>query len=836
MELYIDGRQLHIVKSDISLNWTNIRFDDIVADEWSTELELANDAWNIDLLDCYGLLDRGPLYNHKVECAVMVDPVARDGYIQILSIEESIIKARVFIIMFPFAVLDRKVSDYYPHDDVVYRWDRFSPILTNIAGADTGIIPYTYTATDFYSNIIAQWHSSASIASIINLIQTAEDITLPAVSNTLWELSARKKVCPSNPFQVFQGNYLHSNAVTDKNLELSGGQHITNDFVSSWSYADFHWDGTWSDWLIESTNEKWMSQAKTMSEITFNRDCVAHIKIYACASHIGGILIPKKNGTSLAPAPASAVTVLGQNPNWQLSDILLFDDYVSFSDGDVFTLHYSGSAQTPRRNVRYTMIIEYEGYDWDENDYDVDLEYIAAPFGVWGIRDLGSDWAYDFRNDTAGLGDGTHSDLDYSYSYFGVYTNLDREMTVREFISNLAWIHNMKLWLDYNELIFRAARVATPIEANLVSIEPSCEKLGQTNIIGYRDAEEPLKFTIDNEFLEDEVVLHESRFWTGDPVPQYSYEMTYNTNNSSGNQWITDIDVKFEDLSPVIMTANNEDNRYWLRKAPEIQGLGLPELKNATQVTWQTMDRVFDSDYVYVDGHKYMVISGEEDVETGITEIATIQCDSDTSSFTPAEVKYTFKGGVTYPTDSYDKVTVDISVSYGSATFTQCGIELCKDRFFTGNIIRDIAYSDSYRGNITGLDEDTTYYYRYFAESVEFGRSYDRSASYIFHTQYAPPVLSITVDNRTTTTADVTLLYTGNYPFDNANSKCFIDRHDCTGTTITLNLDRMSAGVPEVFHLSGLDRGTLYDIEFVVPYYGGEISEFGSFQTRSQDL
>ena len=82
MEIYINGRQLHVAKGDVTLNWSNIRFSEAVADEWSTEIELPNDPYNIDLLDCYGLLDRGPIYNHKVDCSVLIDDIAKDGELE----------------------------------------------------------------------------------------------------------------------------------------------------------------------------------------------------------------------------------------------------------------------------------------------------------------------------------------------------------------------------------------------------------------------------------------------------------------------------------------------------------------------------------------------------------------------------------------------------------------------------------------------------------------------------------------------------------------------------------------------------------------------------------
>ena len=832
MEIYVENQQIHITKGDVSLNWTNIRFDSSVADEWSTEIELPNDKWNINLLDAYGLLDRGALFNHKIKCLVMVDSVARDGYLQILTIEEHSIKARVFLLMFPYEVLDKKVCEYYPKNDIVYRWDRYSHINTTIAGEVAGIFPYDYSEKDFYSNIFAQWHASCSVSHIIDLIQSAENITLPTVSNTLWELAARKKVCPSNPYQVMMGSFKHSNAITDRNLEMAGGQHITNDLLSDWKYSNFKWLPDWSNWNYLETAMDWCENAKKMDVITFNRSCTAHIKVYACATKIGGILIPRKNGVNLAPAAASAVPSFTTG-TWSESDVLIFDDWVDFDDGDELTFHYSGSAQVGGRFLQYSVVIEYEHYDWDENDYDVDLEYIPAPFCIFYNWTSGGVTTYDDKHDFAGNGDGTHSLEDYSFTYFGVYSNLEREMTVREYISDLCWIANQKLYLDKNELIFMSPNVARSITANMKMIEPATDKLGQNNKIGYRDAEEQLEFAIDNEFLDDEMELHISHFYTNEYIPQYSYEMTYSEKpNNSGDKWVTDVKVNFEDLSPVIMSATYNGSVYTMEKAPDLQGLGLSHLTNATQITFATFDTVWDCDYVYVDGHKYMVISGEEDMQTGENEITVIKMDSMMEVTPPTPPQYTYKATYQYPSSTYDTVFFDVAVSYGAANFTLCGVQLCTNPDFTGQIISASAYNYKYSGIISDLEENTIYYYRYFAESTEFGYATYTPNNNSFKTNYASPVLTISHDNVTDTTASVSFTYVGNYPI---NTQAMSGVISTAGQSpITVQFDHLAVGVPEVVNLSGLTPNTVYDVSWDVEYYNDEASAIDSFTTSQR--
>lgn len=638
LEIRIDGRQLHITHTDVTVEWTNIRFSSAIQDEWSTEITLPNDSWNIDLLGAYGLLDRGALFTNYIKCGLIINDIERDGYLQVLDIEENEIHIRLFVTTIPYEIVDKKVSEYFPDDipgQTIFRWDRYITPVNNIAGIDCGIIRYNYTATDYYSNILAQWHPSVSVASVLGEIQTAEDITLPAVPSTWFQLSAKKVVCPQNPNQCIMGWYDHNNAESGMSLPFGGGQHITNDLSSDWSYADFKWNQYWTDWSAVETAYEWVKRNSTNTKLTFDRACTAHIRIYAIATKIGGIMIPRKNGNNLQPGTAGAIGVIpdgidSQDP-WDPEDYLLYDDYVSFADGDEFDLHYSGSAQVGGREVFYSVTINYSDYDVTDEDYDRELTYLPAPFGVLAKRKHNTDWNLSFVYQPNGDGFGQLGNLDYCFCYIGAWSSLDGDMSVRDYITSLCWTRNNKTHLDKNELIFQSANVSSDIEANIIQIIPTNEKLGQLNVIKYRDSEEKLEFEIDNDFLETEMTIFESVFATGDPLPQYSYETTYR----EGTPWVDDIKVDFEDLGAVLLNAEDNNGVYWLRKAPDIIGFGLADLNTAMTVKARAFGRLAENDYVYINGHKYMMVGGSYDPDTDITEFDAIQCYNAGPSYEP---------------------------------------------------------------------------------------------------------------------------------------------------------------------------------------------------------
>lgn len=209
----------------------------------------------------------------------------------------------------------------------------------------------------------------------------------------------------------------------------------------------------------------------------------------------------------------------------------------------------------------------------------------------------------------------------------------------------------------------------------------------------------------------------------------------------------------------------------------------------------------------------------------GLTGFSAVQ------SFATAATGYTWTGaGVTY-SSTYDTLDVDIQAHCAGATFTQCGIEFSTNSHFTGTIISDYKVSDDYVDDISGFAEHTTYYYRYFATTTEYGTQYYTPQNNIITTHYDEPTLTITPSNITDTTATISLLYTGNMPVDVSAMSAVYVVHNSQQSPTYLQLDNLTAGTPEVFNLSGLTPNTQYDISWDVDYYTGEVSQIATFTT-----
>lgn len=206
---------------------------------------------------------------------------------------------------------------------------------------------------------------------------------------------------------------------------------------------------------------------------------------------------------------------------------------------------------------------------------------------------------------------------------------------------------------------------------------------------------------------------------------------------------------------------------------------------------------------------------------------------SSSFTFTTAAANYTFQGIVGY-SSVYDTLDCDIQVSCPGATFTECGIQFCTASDFSGSIIsgsNTTSPADDFVDEVSGFAENTTYYYRFYATSTQYGTQYHAPQNNSITTHYDEPTLTITTSNITDTTATISLLYTGNMPVDASAMSAVYVVHNSQQSPTYLQLDHLTAGTPEVFNLSGLTPNTQYDVSWDVDYYTGEVSQLATFTT-----
>jgi hypothetical protein len=53
--------------------------------------------------------------------------------------------------------------------------------------------------------------------------------------------------------------------------------------------------------------------------------------------------------------------------------------------------------------------------------------------------------------------------------------------------------------------------------------------------------------------------------------------------------------------------------------------MGIDELGKVALTTWQTYEDVSEYDYVFIDGHKYMIVDGTTDEESELCEFRALE-------------------------------------------------------------------------------------------------------------------------------------------------------------------------------------------------------------------
>lgn len=209
--------------------------------------------------------------------------------------------------------------------------------------------------------------------------------------------------------------------------------------------------------------------------------------------------------------------------------------------------------------------------------------------------------------------------------------------------------------------------------------------------------------------------------------------------------------------------------------------------------------------------------------------------ESQPVSFRTLEAAVTVEGSVDYGV-TYDVLQYDVQYSNAdNYTFVAKGVEFSTQMDFHSNV-QTFVYPAGATGwqNAFPFEENTLYYYRFFAEFEEIGRVYGQPDQNTITTRYAMPVFNIYTNDVGENSAEITITYTGNYPIDYNSLRGTIVGG--TGDVMTLQLDNLTPTHPETITLSGLNSGTLYEVEVWMNYYNDYAEAYSSFTTAESTV
>lgn len=258
---------------------------------------------------------------------------------------------------------------------------------------------------------------------------------------------------------------------------------------------------------------------------------------------------------------------------------------VALQSGDIWRILFIGWSGT------LMSICDYSGYEITADDYGVPL-----------VFDRDADYSLP-----------SWVDEDASFVYYGVLANIST-FTTRELLSSLAWMMGKRIRFTPFAVEMVDANVSKFIEARIDSVDFGCDKLGRTIKIESANGETLASASIDNTKLQDTATLHKSIFARLQGVDSWNIvAVDFYSNNGDG--WAAQ---DYNGGVALAVQTVHSSGMLYLQPWGDWSMLGIDTLRRVALIDAVTLDEISGCDYVYIDGHKYMLIEGDRDEETGL--------------------------------------------------------------------------------------------------------------------------------------------------------------------------------------------------------------------------
>lgn len=604
--IQLQGGSLDVYDQDIGMSWTPIRFSDGLSDAFSTDITIPKTENNMRLLEVSGLLDSSAqLFGDKIVPSVLMlagEPV--DTALQVVEITEDDIKVCLYERTLPPEVTDRKLNEFFTDtNDTIWPWcpDTMEHNIGDFR-------PYHYGMG--YDARYAQYHPSKPLSELMAgvnpQLQGNQQLPLPWNADGLYAVATNKYVCPQNAVQVVEFN---DTDMDNGFFNLHGGQHVAND----------------------------LEFGSSSNKITYNRYVRVLVELTICWRKKGTTAQNKNFYVFRNALSHSTVTIPSGSQQCGYTTATVWcdmdeGDYIQFRMPETDKFHHV-SVIAKLTNRYYTVF---------DDDYGTELEY------VWRMprfRYTGTYGAGPFYADCDGTSfgmlktDGTYYYVPtqyLSFAYFGYFANLP-EITIKDLLFGICWLNGQKIVRGSNSAVFADATDNMVLEdVYIEALRPSPDVLGQRNCVRFTGQEEGgVVSEIANTWLEKTKTLHESPFayttsWGSTAsLPQYSNPEK--ETDSDGN--VTGYSCDFEEVDGFALCGKSTSVNL---KPLTINKMGLNELKRAMEADIVTRDAgVKDMDYVYVNGHKFMVVEGDRDMGEGITTLRALLVPGKTYNIIP---------------------------------------------------------------------------------------------------------------------------------------------------------------------------------------------------------
>lgn len=584
IQISIAGGQLDVPAQEISTSFKSMRFSSPLQDAFSTDIELPKTAHNVRLLGAYGELDRGQLFGQRIECFVTSETRTDAGFLTVDRITSESITVTVYFSILPLDSFDKTVREILTDDittAIPLKWRNHGSGQWTSADAVTAPSQWWVCNSELNfggTTTVDSVRNAASPASIrfddlMGRIATRLGVGMPSTGSTL--------------------------RIMAKNVKQA--RNVPSVCMCKWKLRLYQFSAKYQPQLgMTITPDQYGVQ------YTFDQNCTVHFYIFANTSY----------GRTLNDSDNKDIqTIIKKNGN--IIGSYTFPAGRHFNSG----AYYITAAATPSDTF----------YIDSHSDDGEDVSYLAL-YKVWteGMVNTDADYPDDMTVFDRCIDDYYIGGIHYQdnvakcpvFAYQGIMQNIGDD-TIKTLLPSVCWQLGLRLKFESGAL----AMVA-PVEekvlrhAELVSYAPVFDGLGQHNKVTYKtvgDAEPARSFYINNSRLKDEVKVQELVLYSADyfshlyaPIYTWSYD-------EDRDAWSREP----QELSGIV--AGTEGNNGWLEYLKNPSFLGLENLGKVALLTLRTDENVSLYDYVWYDGHKLMVVEGNTDEETGITEFTALE-------------------------------------------------------------------------------------------------------------------------------------------------------------------------------------------------------------------
>lgn len=638
INLQLSNGVLDVYNQDVEMQWQTVRFADGIRDAFSNDFDLPKTANNIMLLDACGLLDSPtqPLGQHIEPCVINMGDKVFDCYIQVVSVNEESISVTVWEKLIPSDILNIKINELLRDtEDNIWIWNPQSQ-----THYQNYFKKYQYSLSHGINDKYAQLHPSMDLNTVIQRINQNANIQIPLATQTHYAIATKKTVSPHNHIQVLEAHWTDDSG---NFAVMSGGQHVTNDL--EWSYSP------------------------DQTTITFNRNCRIKGDIYfsfkkksTVTNNFYMMICRYRSGSpTYAPAYTIQSSQYASHVTWDT-----FQDTIH--EGDTLRIQCNDTAKYELLSV----LIKFEitNYTITDDDYGNEMKYIGRlprllcwsdngmfrrGGGAWTSQGSSNGayaylWAdgriggYYYHN--TGSPNTLYPQLitipDCSFSYFQYWCNLP-EITIKDLMFGLCWLEGKKIvkehiyngYMMYPELQYVDANTSRVIDGRITQTRISSDTLGRKNYIlqnGQNMSDTDPVSEIPNEWLERTKTLHSSPF----TYAPWKFGLWYAINqyedfeHEAGSE---EYKVKFNDLDGLALADVGSVTSMLYRYS--LNDMDFNAITQSIEVDIETYDDAKDCDFVFLEGHKYMVIEGSTNMETGYTTLKAVLVPFSEQGFTP---------------------------------------------------------------------------------------------------------------------------------------------------------------------------------------------------------